>query len=91
MRVVRGGHFWQFSSETTDGEILQQLFWAKYGLRSDLRVPNSVMNARVVLPKTKTKMYFSKAYLLLVIKLKKPGGFPKQTKTNTKFKHTVVN
>ena len=42
MRVVRGGHFWQFGStaslatETTDGEI----FWPKHGLRSDLRVTN---------------------------------------------------
>ena len=45
MRVVRGGHFWQFGSiaslatETTDGEILV-VFWPKHGLRSDLRVPN---------------------------------------------------
>ena len=41
MRVVRGGHFWQFvliaslATETTDG-----LFWPKHGLRNDLRVPN---------------------------------------------------
>ena len=46
MRVVRGGHFWQFGSiaslatETTDGEILVAFFWPKHGLRSDLRVPN---------------------------------------------------
>ena len=45
MRVVRGGHLWQFGSiaslatETTDGEILVA-FWPKHGLRSDLRVPN---------------------------------------------------
>ena len=45
MRVVRGGHFWQFglitslATETTDGEILV-FFWPKHGLRSDLRVPN---------------------------------------------------
>ena len=45
MRVVRGGHFWQFGSiaslatETTDGDILV-VFWPKHGLRSDLRVPN---------------------------------------------------
>ena len=42
MRVMRGGHFWQFGSiaslatESTDGEI----FWPKHGLRSDLRVTN---------------------------------------------------
>ena len=45
MRVMCGGHFWQFGSiaslatETTDGEILVA-FWPKHGLRSDLRVPN---------------------------------------------------
>ena len=45
MRVVRGGHFWQFGSiaslptETTDGEILAA-FLAQQSLRSDLRVPN---------------------------------------------------
>ena len=45
MRVVRGGHFWQLGSiaslatETTGGVILVA-FWAKHGLRSDLRVPN---------------------------------------------------
>ena len=47
MRVVQGGHFWQFGSiafvarETTNGEILVTFFWPKHGLRSDLRVPNS--------------------------------------------------
>ena len=42
MCVVRGGHFWQFTSlatETTDWEVLVP-FLAKHGLRSDLRAPN---------------------------------------------------
>ena len=45
MRVMRGGHFWQFgliaslTTETTDGETLVA-FWPKHGLRSDLRVTN---------------------------------------------------
>ena len=45
MRVVHGGHFWHLGSigslatETTGGVILVA-FWPKYGLRSDLRVPN---------------------------------------------------
>ena len=49
MRIVRGGHFWQFGSiaslatETTDGEILVA-FWPKHGPRSDLTVPNLEKN-----------------------------------------------
>ena len=45
MRVMRGGHFWQFGSiaslatETTDGVILVA-FLAQTWPRSDLRVPN---------------------------------------------------
>ena len=45
MRVMCGGHFWQFGSiaslaaETTDGEILVAFLTEKC-LRSDLRMPN---------------------------------------------------
>ena len=45
--VLYSGHFWQLGSiaslvtETTGGEILVA-FWAKHGLRSDLRVPNLI-------------------------------------------------
>ena len=43
MRVMRGGHFWQFGSITSlaaETTVLVVFFCPKQGLKSDLKVPS---------------------------------------------------